>query len=103
MAEPLSEAQAMQEYMALHADPVLNGQGVPQGDGSSVLVLPGLFGNDLYLATIRTWLTRIGYKPVASNILWNVGCPRRLLENVGENVAKLLADSKELITSKRIR
>ncbi len=76
---PLQEFRVASEYMALHNSPVFQGHGVPHGEGMPILVVPGLFGNDLYLATIRNWLTRIGYEPIASDIHWNVGCPKRLL------------------------
>lgn len=84
MAEinPLNEWQAAQEYWQLLTDPVYRGQGVAPGDGRPVLVIPGLFGNDLYLQTLRTWLTRIGYRSVASSIVWNAGCAKRLQADV---------------------
>ncbi len=72
----------MGEYMALQSDPVLQGQGVPHGEGRRVLVIPGLLGNDFYLMTVRMWLARIGYKPMASEIFLNVGCPRRIADQV---------------------
>ena len=74
----LGEAQAFAEYAQLTADPVFMGRGIPGGDGHSVLVLPGLFGNDLYLQPLHLWLSRIGYRPVRSSLLSNVGCSERL-------------------------
>ncbi|MEM7001608.1 MAG: alpha/beta fold hydrolase [Pseudomonadota bacterium] len=79
---PLNEWQATQEYWQLLGDPIFRGESVTPGDGRPVIVIPGLFGNDLYLQTIRTWLQRIGYQPLASNIIWNVGCAKRLLGDV---------------------
>ena len=87
----LDEGRAMGEYMALQIDPVYQGQGVPRGSGQRVLVIPGLLSNDLYLMTIRAWLSRIGYKPVASEVLLNVGCPRRIADAVMEVVESELA------------
>ncbi len=88
MAElnPLNEARVLEEYWALQRDEVLRGGGIPQGDGRTVVVLPGLFGNDFYLQTVRSWLQRIGYNPLASSILWNVGCADRLLTQVEDVV-----------------
>lgn len=77
-----SEAFAWAEFVQLLADPVFYGAGVPHGDGRLVLVLPGLFGNDWYLQPLRLWLGRIGYRPVASNLQVNAGCPERLTRAV---------------------
>lgn len=79
---PLNEARVLEEYWALQADGILRGEGIPRGDGRAVIVLPGLFGNDFYLQTVRQWLSRVGYNPLASSILWNVGCADRLLTQV---------------------
>ena len=71
------EWQAAGELAQLVADPVYYGYGVPRGDGRLVLVLPGLFGGDLYLEPLRTWLGRIGYRTMASSLTFNAGCPER--------------------------
>jgi triacylglycerol lipase len=68
-----SEIFAAGEAARLMADPVFLGAGVPRGDGRLVLVLPGLFGSDLYLHPLRTWLRR-----QASTNMW-----RRLREQPG--------------------
>jgi len=74
-----SEARAILEYWELVASPVFNGRAkIPQGDGRQVLLVPGLFGNDWYLQTLSMWLRRIGYRPVASGLRFNAGCPDRL-------------------------
>jgi len=76
------EAQALAELTALRLDPIYLGAGAPRGRGRTVLVLPGLFGNDLYLQPLRGWLMRLGYRPVRSTIALNAGCPNRLREQV---------------------
>ena len=50
--------------------------------GGLVLVIPGLFGSDVYLGPLRSWLRRIGYRPVRSTMLINAGCPDRLRARV---------------------
>ena len=77
-----SEAGALNEFFALQRDPVFRGTGVPRGDGRLVLVIPGLFGSDLYLEPLRSWLRRIGYRPVRSTMVINAGCPDRLRTQV---------------------
>jgi triacylglycerol lipase len=66
------------EWARLLSDPIYRGLGVPRGDGRLVLVLPGLFGNDIYLQPLRAWLFRIGYHPVRSTLSVNAGCYERL-------------------------
>ena len=73
-----AEAQAFSEFAALQSDPVFFGVGVPRGDGRTVLVVPGLFGNDAYLQPLQIWLRRIGYSPAWSTLFPNAGCPERL-------------------------
>ena len=84
----LGEAQAFAEYAQLAADPVYVGTGIPRGDGHAVLVLPGLFGNDLYLQPLHVWLSRIGYRPIRSSLLSNVGCSERLTVQIEEQLAR---------------
>jgi triacylglycerol lipase len=71
----------------LLVDPVFHGTGVPRGDGRPVVVIPGLFGGDLYLAPLRAWLRRIGYTPVRSTLALNAGCPMRLRDQVQAHIA----------------
>ncbi|HEY1278596.1 MAG TPA: alpha/beta fold hydrolase [Acidimicrobiales bacterium] len=78
----LSEAGALNEFFALQRDPVFRGVGIPRGDGRLVLVIPGLFGSDFYLEPLRSWLRRIGYRPVRSTMAINAGCPDRLRTQV---------------------
>ncbi len=77
-----TEARALNEFAALQRDPVIRGVGVPRGDGRLVLVIPGLFGSDAYLAPLHSWLRRIGYRPVRSTMMINAGCPERLRNQI---------------------
>lgn len=88
------EWQASREYWQLHGSEIYRGVGVVPGESKPVLVLPGLFGNDLYLHTVRDWLKRMDYQPVASSIAWNVGCPRRLLSDAERQLEKALSMSE---------
>lgn len=72
------EAGALGELAELHRDPVFRGRDLPRGDGRLVLVVPGLFGNDLYLQPLHGWLRRLGYTPITSSLVVNAGCPNRL-------------------------
>ncbi len=76
------EPLALLELAQLLADPIYYSEGVPKGDGRAVVVLPGLFANDLYLYPLHVWLRRIGYRPVRSGLAINAGCPERLCRQV---------------------
>lgn len=67
------------ELLLLHASPVYYGLGVPHGNGSGVVVIPGFLGTDLYLSHLYSWLQRIGYRPYLSNIGVNAECPNLLI------------------------
>lgn len=77
------------EYLLLHATPVYFGLGVPQGDGSGVVVIPGFLGTDLYLMELYAWLGRIGYRAYFSGIGLNAECPNLLIrERLDESINK---------------
>lgn len=67
------------EMVYLRISPVYWGFGVPHGDGSAVVVVPGFMGTDLYLTEFRAWLRRIGYKSYYSGIGLNAECPNLLI------------------------
>ena len=77
------------EILLLHATPVYYGLGIPHGDGSGVVLIPGFLANDIYLMEMYAWLKRIGYQPYYSGIGINADCPnllisRRLSETIDQ-------------------
>ena len=85
------ESLAVAEFAQLLADPLYYGVGAGRGDGRHVVVLPGLFGNDWYLYPLRSWLARIGLRPVRSSLAINAGCPERLARQVEQEIERKLA------------
>jgi triacylglycerol lipase len=86
------------EFMLLHASPTYYGIGVPRGDGSGVIVIPGFLGGDAYLVHMLTWLARIGYRPFLSGILFNVGCPNLLIrEHLESAIAKARRETRRKV------
>jgi pimeloyl-ACP methyl ester carboxylesterase len=75
------------DWLLLHTSTVYFGWGLPRGDGSAVVTVPGFLGTDLYLRDMKVWLARLGYRPYASAIGLNADCPnlllRRLLATIG--------------------
>ena len=88
-ARPLwREALAGLDWIALKASPVYYGFGVPRGNKSAVILVPGFMGTDHYLYEMYFWLRRIGYKPYLSNIGWNAECMNTLVERLTETITK---------------
>ena len=67
------------EMAFLRISPVFWGYGVPHGDGSAVVLVPGFLGSDFSLSQLRSWLDRIGYRPFYSGIPINAECPNLLI------------------------
>ena len=86
------------ELLLLHASPVYYGLGIPKGNGSAVVVVPGFLGTDFYLSHLQTWLGRIGYKPYLSGIGLNAECPNLLIRyQLSATIDKALAQTKKKI------
>lgn len=86
------------EWWRLHASPVYYGIGVPRGDGSAVVLVPGFLGTDAYLYELYFWLARIGYRPYMSGIGLNADCPGQVTGRLMRTVERA---SKE--TGGRVR
>jgi triacylglycerol lipase len=65
------EGRAGLEQLALVADPVFRGAGVPRGGGQAVLLIPGFLAGDWSLGLLAGWLWRVGYRPRFSGITLN--------------------------------
>src|ERR1700746_894876 len=91
---PWTEALFAAEILLLHATPVYYGLGVPSGDGSAVIIIPGFLGTDLYLMELHGWLRRIGYQPYFSGIGLNADCPNLLIQrHLSETIARARAET----------
>ena len=69
------------EMVYLRLSPVYWGFGIPHGDGSAVVVIPGFLLTDLYLTEFRSWINRIGYQAYFSGIGLNAECPNLLIQH----------------------
>jgi len=86
------------DLLLLHSSPVYYGLGVPHGDGSAVVLVPGFLGTDRYLTRLRSWLERIGYRAYFSGIGFNADCPNILIQRrLNENVEKALLETERKI------
>jgi pimeloyl-ACP methyl ester carboxylesterase len=62
------------ELARLLADPVWRGVGLPRGDGTPVLLIPGFLAGDQSLSVMAAWLRKLGYAPRRAGIAFNVRC-----------------------------
>ena len=86
------------EMVCLRVSPAYWGMGIPHGDGSAVVVIPGFMGTDLYLAELRAWLSRIGYRTYYSGIGLNAECPNLLIrQRLDETIRKACEDTGQKI------
>lgn len=87
------EGFALAEFSLLPLTPAYHGLGVPRGDGAAVVVVPGFTGTDGYLAPMRSWLGRIGYRPYPSGIGHNANCLEQLGFRLTETVETAAAET----------
>ena len=86
------------EMVYLRLSPVYWGFGIPPGDGSAVVVIPGFLMTDFYLTEFRSWINRIGYKAYESGIGLNAECPNLLIQQrLRDNIEKALRDTGKKI------
>jgi triacylglycerol lipase len=86
------------EMVGLRVSPVYWGYGIPPGDHSAVVVIPGMMATDLYLAELRAWLKRIGYRPYQSGIGLNAECPNLLIrQRLTDTIIKARRETKRRV------
>jgi pimeloyl-ACP methyl ester carboxylesterase len=68
----LGERRIPSEYRSLVGDPVFAGEGVPDGRGRPVLLIPGFLSGDATLHVMRGWLQRSGYQVELPGIVCNL-------------------------------
>ena len=82
------------EILLLRTTPAYYGFGIPRGDGSGVVVIPGFLGTDMYLMEMYAWLRRIGYRAYFSGIGLNAECPNLLIRrHLNETMDRALRET----------
>ena len=84
------EARLALETAALLRDPVIRGEGVTDGRGQPVLLVPGFLAGDGSLGLMTRWLRRTGYYTRKAGIRWNVGCSGRGVEAIEDRLEELV-------------
>jgi pimeloyl-ACP methyl ester carboxylesterase len=89
----LAELRWQAELCRLLVDPVYRGDGVPRGNGTAVLAIPGFLAGDPSLSVMREWLKRMGYDARPSGIVANVDCSDLAVDRVEEKLDAAYAES----------
>ncbi|GAC1325280.1 MAG: hypothetical protein NVSMB25_23610 [Thermoleophilaceae bacterium] len=87
------ESRVALEAAALMRSRVFRGEGVADGQGQPVLLIPGFLAGDDSLAFMSQWLRRTGHHPRRAGIRSNVDCSAVAVERLGERL-EALADSR---------
>ncbi len=72
-------------------DPIFRGDGVADGRGRPVLLIPGFLAGDGSLSMMAGWLKRSGYRPSRAGIVSNVNCAGVLMPRLEERLERLVA------------
>jgi triacylglycerol lipase len=84
------EARIGLEAAALVRDPVFRGDGMTDGRGRPVLLIPGFLAGDGSLSMMAGWLKRTGYRPSRAGIVSNVNCAGVLLPRLEQRLERLV-------------
>lgn len=85
------EARIGLEAAALVRDPIFRGDGVADGRGRPVLLIPGFLAGDGSLSMMAGWLKRAGYRPSRAGIVSNVNCSGVLMPRLEARLERLVA------------
>jgi triacylglycerol lipase len=84
------EARVGLEAAALLRDPILRGDGLRDGRGRPVMLIPGFLAGDASLAPMAQWLRRGGYRPTRAGVVANVDCSAALLRRLEERLERVV-------------
>lgn len=85
-----NEWQYTLELSQLYWDPVFYGWGVPPGDGSPIVLIPGFLAGDLSMTVLGEWLRRTGYNVHYPGIWTNTDCPDRMVRQLGGQIDRIV-------------
>ena len=84
------EARIGLEAAALVRDPIFRGDGVADGRGRPVLLIPGFLAGDGSLSMMAGWLKRTGHRPSRAGIVSNVNCAGVLMPRLERRLERLV-------------
>jgi triacylglycerol lipase len=78
------------EVAGLLRDPVFRGEGVSDGRGQPVLLIPGFLAGDGSLTLMGRWLKRTGHYPKRAGMRLNVDCSGTAVERLEQRLEELV-------------
>ena len=85
------EARIGLEAATLLRDPIFRGEGMADGRGRPVLLIPGFMAGDGSLSPMAGWLKRAGYRPSRAGIVSNVNCAGVLMPRLEQRLERLVS------------
>jgi triacylglycerol lipase len=86
------EARIGLEAASLLRDPIFRGDGLADGRGRPVLLIPGFLAGDGSLTMMARWLKRAGYRPSRAGMLANVDCAGVVLPRLEQRLERLVSE-----------
>ena len=86
------------EWIRLRASGVYYGFGVPHGQQSPVMLVPGFMSGDIIMLEMQRWLRRIGYDAHLSGIVWNTDCPDQTAQQLIHRIKSIHKKTGEKVS-----
>jgi triacylglycerol lipase len=86
------EARLGLEAAGLLRDRILRGDGLVDGRGRPVLLIPGFLAGDSSLALMGDWLRRAGYRSCRAGMRINVNCSGKAVERLEERLERVVKE-----------
>ncbi|MGE5636697.1 MAG: esterase/lipase family protein [Nocardioidaceae bacterium] len=84
------EVRVALEAAALMREPIFHGEGVSDGGGQPVLLVPGFLAGDDAFALMTDWLRRTGHVPSRSGMRLNVDCSGASIKRLERQLEQLV-------------
>jgi triacylglycerol lipase len=85
------EARIGLEAAGLFRDPIFRGDGMSDGRGRPVLLIPGFLAGDGSLSMMARWLKHAGYRPSRAGIVSNVNCSGVVMPRLEKRLERLVS------------
>lgn len=80
------------EAASLARDPIFRGEGMRDGRGRPVLLIPGFLAGDGSLGLMAGWLKRGGYRPTRAGMRANIDCSGAALGRLEERLDRIVGE-----------
>ena len=85
------------EVASLLRDPIYRGDGVADGGGQPILLIPGFLAGDDSLGLMTRWLRRTGHRTRKAGMRWNVDCAAAAMSRLEERLEEMAEQRGEKV------